>query len=88
MITDIYCFSGTGNSLHVAKELQRRIPGTSLVPVASLLDKESIETRAETVGLVFPQYERSSHCRSYRRRGCKRKGVLDSRVVVSILKSL
>jgi flavodoxin len=56
MSTEIYYFSGTGNSLHVAKELQRRIPETSLVPIVSLLDKESIETRAETVGFVFPQY--------------------------------
>jgi len=54
--TEIYYFSGTGNSLHVAKELQRRIPETSLVPVVSLLDEESIETHAETVGFVFPQY--------------------------------
>ena len=56
MSTEIYYFSGTGNSLHVAKELQRRIPETSLVPVVSLLDEGSIETHAETVGFVFPQY--------------------------------
>lgn len=56
MSADIYYFSGTGNSLHVARELQRRIPETSLVPVLSLLDKESIQTHAETVGLIFPQY--------------------------------
>lgn len=56
MSTEIYYFSGTGNSLHVAKELQRRIPETSLVPIVSLLDEESIETHAETVGFVFPQY--------------------------------
>jgi len=56
MRTEIYYFSGTGNSLHVAQELQRRIPETRLVPVVSLLDEKSIETRAETVGLVFPQY--------------------------------
>ena len=54
MSTEIYYFSGTGNSLHVARELQQRIPGANLIPVVSLLDKEVIETRAETVGFVFP----------------------------------
>ena len=54
MSTEIYYFSGTGNSLHVARELQQRIPDANLIPVVSLLDKEVIETRAETVGFVFP----------------------------------
>ena len=54
MSTEIYYFSGTGNSLHVARELQRRIPDTNLIPVMSLLDREVVETQAETVGLVFP----------------------------------
>jgi ferredoxin len=56
MSTEIYCFSGTGNSLHVARELQRCIPETSLVPIVSLLGRESVQTHAETVGFVFPQY--------------------------------
>jgi ferredoxin len=56
MSTEIYYFSGTGNSLHVAKELQKRIPQTDLVPIVSLLDAESVATHAETVGFVFPQY--------------------------------
>jgi NAD-dependent dihydropyrimidine dehydrogenase PreA subunit/flavodoxin len=54
MSTEIYYFSGTGNSLHVAKELQKRIPDASLMPVVSLLDKDVIQTQAETVGFVFP----------------------------------
>ena len=54
MSTEIYYFSGTGNSLHVARELQQRIPDANLIPVVSLLGKEVIETRAETVGFVFP----------------------------------
>jgi len=28
MSTEIYYFSGTGNSLHVARELKRRFPGS------------------------------------------------------------
>ncbi len=53
---EIYYFSGTGNSLHVAKELQKRIPETKLIPIVSQLDKKIIETKAETVGFVFPIY--------------------------------
>ncbi|VVB59724.1 NAD(P)H-quinone oxidoreductase subunit I, chloroplastic [uncultured archaeon] len=51
---EIYYFSGTGNSLHVARELQKRIPGTKLIPIVSLLDKEIIKINGETIGLVFP----------------------------------
>ena len=60
MTTEIYYFSGTGNSLHVAKELQARIPETRLVPIVSLLDRDAIRASAETVGLVFPQYASST----------------------------
>jgi flavodoxin len=56
MSTDIYYFSGTGNSLHVAKELQKRLPETNLIPIVSLLNKDVIKTNAETVGFVFPIY--------------------------------
>ena len=54
MSTEIYYFSGTGNSLHVARELQKRIPKTNLIPIVSLLNKDIIETNGETVGFVFP----------------------------------
>jgi flavodoxin len=54
--TEIYYFSGTGNSLHIAKELQKRIPETKLTPILRLVNKESIKTTTETVGFIFPQY--------------------------------
>jgi len=57
--TEIYYFSGTGNSLHVAKELQKRIPGARLIPIVSLVSKESVTTNGETVGFVFPHYASS-----------------------------
>jgi ferredoxin len=60
MRTEIYYFSGTGNSLHVAKELQARIPETRLIPIVSLLHGDTVKTGAETVGLVFPQYASST----------------------------
>jgi len=56
MATSIYYFSGTGNSLHVARELQSRIPGSNLIPIARLLRNNTIETSADTIGLVFPNF--------------------------------
>lgn len=52
--TEIYYFTGTGNSLFVAKELQKRIEGAKLIPIVSLLNYDIIETDADIVGLVFP----------------------------------
>ncbi len=54
MSTEIYYFSGTGNSFYVAKELQKRIIDSELIPMISLLKQEIIEVQGETVGLVFP----------------------------------
>ncbi|MFZ5967245.1 MAG: EFR1 family ferrodoxin [Bacillota bacterium] len=51
---EIYYFSGTGNSLYVARELQKRMPEARLIPMVSLLQKDVIETNGETVGFVFP----------------------------------
>jgi len=54
MNTEIYYFSGTGNSLHAAKEVQKRIPDAKLIPMVSLLDRDVIEINSESVGFVFP----------------------------------
>ena len=59
MSTEIYFFSGTGNSLHLAKELQKRMPETRLIPIVSLASKEAVSTNGETVGFVFPHYASS-----------------------------
>lgn len=57
---EIYYFSGTGNSLYVARELQERIPETKLIPIVSLLNEDVIETKGETIGFVFPIYVSST----------------------------
>lgn len=54
MTTEIYYFSGTGNSLHVARELGNQLPDSSLIPIIRVLQNEKIETKADAVGLVFP----------------------------------
>jgi len=54
MTTEIYYLSGTGNSLHVAKELQRRIPDSEMIPLVGLKNQDGIKTKGDTVGFVFP----------------------------------
>lgn len=54
--TIVYYFSGTGNSLFVAKEIQKRIPNTDLLPITSLLKQDKIIPQADRVGIVFPIY--------------------------------
>ena len=52
----IYYFTGTGNSLAVARALAARI-GASLVPVTSTIGQASVETDTNVVGFVFPIYD-------------------------------
>lgn len=54
--TEIYFFSGTGNSLAVARDLATKLDG-KLTPIISLLKHEAIDTDAEIVGIVFPLYD-------------------------------
>jgi NAD-dependent dihydropyrimidine dehydrogenase PreA subunit len=54
--TEIYYFSGTGNSLHVAKELQKRIPEAELIPIIGMMNRGPVTAQGETVGFVFPHY--------------------------------
>lgn len=54
MTTEIYYLSGTGNSLHVAKELQKRIADTELIPISSLKNKDGVKTKGDSIGFVFP----------------------------------
>ena len=56
MSIELYYYSGTGNSLHVAREMQRRIPEANLIPMMHLLRRDAIKTSADTVGLVFPNF--------------------------------
>lgn len=56
MTTEIYFFSGTGNSLVVARDLSDKIQGT-LVPLVSLRHRARISSDAEAIGFVFPIYD-------------------------------
>ena len=52
----IYYFSGTGNSLYVARELKRRLPDSCLRPVLFTNKTEIAAPQSERIGLVFPIY--------------------------------
>lgn len=53
--TQIFYFSGTGNSLVLAGLLAERL-GADLIPIASVVERERIEFDADGVGIVFPVY--------------------------------
>lgn len=53
MKTDIYLYSGTGNSLWTARRLSEELGDTTLHPV-SKIDDNTVEPQGEIVGFVFP----------------------------------
>jgi len=54
--TTIYYFTGTGNSLAVARAIAKELGGATLVPIASLDRKARIRVPTERVGFVCPVY--------------------------------
>lgn len=55
MKTEIYYFSGTGNSLVVAKDIARRTNG-KLISIPTMMDNYTIQIDADIIGIVFPTY--------------------------------
>ena len=57
---ELYFFSGTGNSYYITKLLSARLPGSKVIPIASLLKKKendkhfTITSQASTIGFIFP----------------------------------
>ncbi len=56
MNTTIYFFSGTGNSLKIARDLAEKLENTELIPIAKVWQKRSIESISEKIGFIFPLY--------------------------------
>lgn len=52
----IFYFSGTGNSLWVAKELQKQLEESELVPIAKVIQEDRILATTQTIGFIFPLY--------------------------------
>ncbi len=56
MNTALYYFSGTGNSLSVARSLKSHIKGSKLYSIVACSKQKSIDIKAERVGFVFPMH--------------------------------
>lgn len=52
----IYYFTGTGNSLKIAKSLSDKIDDCELVPIAKIWEKDYLASSTEKVGFIFPLY--------------------------------
>jgi ferredoxin len=55
MNSEIYYFSGTGNSLVVARDIAEKINGT-LISIPGRMKEEIIKPDADLIGLVFPVF--------------------------------
>ena len=56
MSTTLYYFSGTGNSYYVAKEMQKRLKESELVPITRYIAQQEVNVTSQKVGLIFPLY--------------------------------
>jgi len=52
----IFFFSGTGNSLSIALELQNKLGDSSVIPILSIEGDYVVSADIETVGIVYPIY--------------------------------
>ena len=56
MPNKIFYFTGTGNSLQVAKALARELGDTELIPIPRVINSEIDFSSADKIGIVFPVY--------------------------------
>lgn len=54
MNTALYYFSGTGNSLSVARTIKNQIEGSELLPIVGCLKQKPVKVNAQRVGFIFP----------------------------------
>ena len=55
MSSEIYYFSGTGNSLAVARDVAEKT-NAKLIPIAAVIDQDCIRPAADVIGIAFPIY--------------------------------
>lgn len=56
METTIYFFTGTGNSLKIAKALTEKLKDSELIPIAKIWQMENLNSTTEKIGFIFPLY--------------------------------
>jgi len=52
----IFYFSGTGNSLQVAKDMAVQLGDTDLISIPRLMNNNQIKVESESIGIIFPVY--------------------------------
>ena len=52
----IFYFTGTGNSLYIAKKIKESFRKTEIISIPQVIDDEKKEYDDEVVGIVFPTY--------------------------------
>ena len=52
---EVYYFSGTGNSLIVARDITKKL-NAKIINVLSIINQENINSDANVLGFVFPIY--------------------------------
>jgi ferredoxin/flavodoxin len=60
-MTELYYFTGTGNSLAVARDIAENVNG-QLISITPMMEKEIIKPHADAIGIVFPVYYASNLC--------------------------
>lgn len=55
MKTNIYYFSGTGNSLNVARLMAAELEDSEVIPISNVIDSE-IDPSFDRIGIIFPVY--------------------------------
>ena len=60
MTTEVYYFSGTGNSFAAAREIAIGLGG-DLLSIPAAVRKQRVELKADCVGIVFPAYLAQMH---------------------------
>ena len=53
MKTDLYFFTGTGNSLWTARTLASELGNTEIIPMIRVAGK-AVQSRADAIGIIFP----------------------------------
>ena len=56
MNTELYYFSGTGNSLSVARSIKDHLIECEIFPIIGCLKRKPINVTAQRIGLIFPMH--------------------------------
>ncbi|MBI4982768.1 MAG: flavodoxin family protein [Candidatus Omnitrophica bacterium] len=56
MKNKLFYFSGTGNSLKVARDLADALGDAEIIPIPNVMAKDNMIIDSESIGIIFPVY--------------------------------